>query len=319
MSGKLLKVADIELDGNVEIVTSLKVENLSSHTQRSAQVPLTFTLPEGANIEKMYLDMTVIGETSNWRVYIGDFSLTKEFKPTISRKLKDVDVHKFIFDVTPTKHVVASDPVLRVINNASSPISLVQSTLVIFYSYKDLGTASYYYGISMEPFKALTGTLDPNLGAKIYSVIYSKDKNTVKAKVGACENSMSFVDVEEIGVECSKGGSYVLEGEKEFIPLTLIVGSFSYNLPRLSIAVAKEGGKLKLTIENKGGKADNVLLIVYSSGAILERKTLGEVAEGAVKEAEVDVGNSKDKLVLGIRVLWTKGKIRGVVDKLVPL
>ncbi|ALU12339.1 hypothetical protein EYM_02580 [Ignicoccus islandicus DSM 13165] len=319
MIGELLKVADIEIDGGVEIVTSLKVEDLNGESRRSTDIPLSFTIPEEASIEKMFLDLTVVGETRNWRVYIGDFSLTKEFKPTLSGSMGNSIIHKFIFDVTPTKHVVLSDPVLRVVNNSNSPIKVIQSSIVVFYSYKDLGQAHYYYGVSMRPFRALSGSLDPVKSGKIYSVVYSRDRNNIKAKVGPCVSEVSFVGTEEIELECSKGGGYALEGTSEFVPLTLVLGSFSYNLPKLTLETDRSSNKIKIVIKNEGSKADKVLVILYSSGAVLDRKDLGELNEGEAKELEFETGKFKDVLVMGIRLLWVKGKMRGTVDKLIPL
>jgi len=319
MVAEILKVAETKLNGLAEIVTSLKVEEVKGSAREKVEIPLIFELPEKANIKEVYLDLSVMGITRKWRLYIGDFSLTKEFKPLITSEVYNNVISKFIFNITPTKHVVLSDPTLRVINNSKEPIRILQASLVLFYEYEGLGRSEYFYGVSLKPYTAISGVTDPNKASYVYSVLFSKYLNDVNMKLGNCAKTFKIDNVGEVNLECDRGGGYAIEGTNPFVPLTIIAGSYELSLPKLELDVKRNGNEIRVKVSNKGSKADSVIMIAYSSGRVLGRYTLGELREGETKEIAINVKVDRNTIGIGIRVIWVKANLRDFVEKFVPL
>ncbi|UXD22521.1 hypothetical protein IPA_05780 [Ignicoccus pacificus DSM 13166] len=313
-------MAETKINGVAEIVTSLKVEEVSGNVRESVEVPLSFKLPEGAVLKEAYLDLTVSGVSQKWRVYIGDFSLTKEFKPVLQKENGSEILSKFVFNVTPTKHVLLEEPVLRVVNTSSSAIKLLQSSLIIFYEYEGLGEAEYFYGISLDPQKTMVGSLDAQRSGMLYGVFKTSAPNKTKVKIGDCFKETVLGEVDELVLECDKGGGYSIEPEKPVIPLTFIAGSYQLNTPKIEISKGKyENGKLEIVVRNKGSKADNVVLVIYSSGRILGRAELGEMDRGEEKSAAFEITADRNMLGVNVRAIWVKAKLRDFTEKFIPL
>ncbi len=319
MVAEILKVTELDLNGVAEIVTSLKVEEVIGNIKEKVEIPLTFKLPEKAEIKEVYLDLTVTGSTQKWRVYVGDFSLTKEFKPLLSGKVGDVEVSKFIFNVTPTKHVILEDPVLRIINTSKEPIKIIQTTLIVFYEYEGLGKSTYYYGVSLNPKKSLVGSMDPQKSGMIYAVIMNPEANEMRMKLGECTKKMNSSYVDELALECDKSGGYVIEGNKPFVPLTLLLGSYELNVPKIELTGKKDDGKVILKVKNKGSKADNVIVLLYSSGRILGRKELGPLDHGEEIEVPFEVVLDRKSMGVNARAIWVKANLRDFTEKFIPL
>ncbi len=316
----LQTVSADKYEGGAEVVTSLKVEEVAAGVRERVEVPLSFVLPEGAKPRRALLDLTVEGETDKWRVFVSDFSLTKVFKPLIQRDYGDEALSKFVFDVTPIMHKLLSDPVLRVVNEGSSPIKLLQTTLLIFYEYEGLGEYEYSYYVSLEKGKSFWGPLNPERSGMVYGVFKAFPTAELRVKVGDCEDKVTVNNVDEVGVECERAKSYFVDSEDEFVPLSLLVSSYNLKLPKLIIEEANYDGKaLKVKLRNDGDDADEVLLLVYTLGTPLARKSLGPMKSGEEREEVVEVEVSKGTVGLNVRAIWIKAKLRGTVDKFVPV
>ena len=316
MAPKMVKVFDDEVAGNLEIVTSLKLEELVAGARERVEVPMNFKLPDGAKPKKMFLDLSVKGESQKWRVYMGDFSITKEFKPLIEKN----NIAKFVFDITPIKHIVMEEPVLRVTNDSSKPIELMQASLLVFYEYPSVGNGHYQYFVGVEPEGSFWGPLREDRDGYLYTVMYSPEKTKVKVKVGECEEEYELFDVYELSLQCPKAKSYFVDPEKEIIPLSLVVGSVLFKLPKLVIEEAKiENGVLEVAIRNDGDDAEQVIVLVYTPGRPLMRQVLGKMEKGSEKRLKFELNLGKGAMGVNVRAIWVKANVSDFVEKFVPL
>jgi len=308
------------LEGWVEVVTSLRGESVSAGTRERAEVPLNFELPQGAKPKNMYLDLTVSGVTDKWRVFLGDFSVTKVFKPLLQRDYGDEVISKFVFDVTPIAHIVMGDPVLKVLNESGEEIKLLQSSLFVFYEYKGLGELDYSYYVSVDQHKSFWGPLDGEKSGYLYGVFKAFPKTSLKVKVGACENGLEVEEIDETSVECERAKAYFVEAEGPFVPLSLLTGSYVLKLPRIVIEEASyQGGRVRVRIKNLGERADEVIVLVYTLGTPLARERLGPLSTGEEVQRELEVKVSKGMVGLNVRVIWIKANVRRIVEKFIPL
>ncbi len=316
MAPEMIKVFEDDVAGNLEIVTSIKLEELVAGAREKVEVPMNFYLPEGAKPKKMFLDLSVRGESQKWRVYMGDFSVTKEFKPLI----RNGDISKFVFDITPIKHIVMEEPVLRVSNDSTEPIELMQASLFVFYEYPSVGNGHYQYFVTAEPKGSFWGPLRGDKDGYLYSVIYAPEKTKVKIKVGDCEEEQELFDVYEISLQCPKAKSYFVDPMKEVVPLSLVVGSVEYKLPKIVIEKAEVvDNTLRVKIRNDGEDAEQVIILVYTPGRPLARESLGSMKKGDVKELSYQLSLNKGFMGVNVRVIWVKANLRDFVEKFVPV
>ncbi len=316
MAPEMVKVFEDDIAGNLEIVTSIKLEELVAGAREKVEVPMNFYLPEGAKPKKMFLDLSVRGESQKWRVYIGDFSVTKEFKPLI----REGEISKFVFDITPIRHIVMEEPVLRVSNDSTEPIELMQASLFVFYEYPSIGNGYYQYFVTAKPKGSFWGPLREDRDGYFYSVIYAPEKTRVKIKVGECEEEQELYDVYEISLQCPKAKSYFVDPTKDIVPLSLIVGSIEYKLPRIVIENAKvEGNEVKIKIRNEGDDADQIIVLVYVPGRPLARDVIGIMKKGDIRELSYPLNLNKGAMGVNVRVIWVKANLRDFVERFVPL
>jgi len=301
-----------EVKGWVETVTSLGPEEIRGGVER-AEVPLNFTLPDGVKPKKMFLDITVSGAADKWRVFLGEFSVTKVFKPVMQKEYKGELLSKFVFDVTPISHIVVSDPTLRVINESSSSLRLLQSSLFVFYEYPELGELRYSYYVTLEPHKSFWGPLDPQRSGYFYGVFRARPRAEVKLKVGDCLGEFVVEELNEVASDCERAKSYYVEASEEVIPLSFVVGSYVLKLPKIKIEEAEySDGKVLLKLRNLGDDADDVVVLIYVPGKPLARTSLGKLPSGDEREVELKVEASKGVTGAIARVIWVKGKMTEV-------
>jgi len=309
-----------KVEGWTEIVTSLKAEEISASGRERVEIPLAFSLPEGAKPKRIFLDMTVSGETEKWRVFIGDFSVTKVFKPLLQERYGDELLSKFVFDVTQISHIVMRDPTLKVVNENNDTIKILQSTLIVFYEYEGLGEFEYNYYVSLREHKSFWGPLNPEKSGYLYGVFKGLPKSSMSIKVGECPSRVVVDDVAEVALECEKAKSYYVESEEPFIPLSLLTGSYVLNLPRIILLETHyQDGKVKVRLKNAGEEADDVILLIYTLGTPLVRTSLGRLRRGEEVEREFKVKVNKGTVGLNIRAIWVKAKLRGMSEKFVPV
>ena len=306
-------VSDDEVNGWIEVVTSLGPEEVKGGAKEKVEVPLNFSLPEGTKPKSVFLDITVSGVTDKWRVFSGDSSVTKVFKPLLQREYKDEVYSKFVFDVTPIYHIIKSDPVLRVINESNSDIKLMQASLFIIYEYPELGNFRYTYFVSLDLHKSFWSTLNPEKSGYFYGVFKAFPRATLRVKVGECEDTLVVEDINEVLIECNKAKSYYVESDEGSVPLSIIVASYELNLPKIKIEEATfKDGRVKVRLKNLGGDADDVVLLAYLPGRPLARGALGRVRSGEEREASLKVNLEKGSAGVMLRVIWVKGNISDV-------
>jgi len=309
-----------KVKGWTEIVTSLKAEEISAARRERVEIPLAFSLPEGAKPKRIFLDMTVSGVTEKWRVFIGDFSVTKVFKPLLQERYGDEVLSKFVFDVTQISHIVLRDPTLKVVNENNDVIKILQSTLVVLYEYEGLGEFEYNYYVSLREHRSFWGPLNPEKSGYLYGVFKGLPKSSVSIKVGECPSRIVVDDVAEAALECERARSYYVESDGPFIPLSMVTGSYVLNLPRIVILEAYyKDGKVKVKLKNAGEEADDVILLIYTLGMPLVRTSLGRLGRGEEVEREFEVKVNKGIVGLNVRAIWIKAKLRGMSEKFVPV
>ncbi|ABP96072.1 MULTISPECIES: hypothetical protein [Metallosphaera] len=250
-----------------------------------------------------------------WRLWLNNFSLTKEFKPNLSYVTDErKELHFHIFDVT---HLLAKGKNELTVNyNSARPLTirLANATMIVrsdgFFTRYSLRAGL----LQLKPGEAM----ELKSMGRSYLVVRSNSRGKVKIS-----NGKSQEDMLELGHECEEidaEGDFVRilnsnEGQRTVTQI-LLHYSYASQTPRLDFDLIPElsGNNLQIRIVNKGDvDIERLTLIVMLNGVTVGFRTLNDLSRGGETECVIQIPAKKG--LIYIRSVGMRAGLRKIVEK----
>ena len=248
-----------------------------------------------------------------WRLWLNNFSLTKEFKPNDSANLEGRSLHMHLFDIT---HIVAKGKnEFMITYSGVRPLSIHLINVVSIF--KEEGFKTFYSlraGLALlRPGEeiALEGS------GKNYLVVKGGGKNRLRIVNGR------EIEETELGYECeeyeytSHGVLRLINeisGKNALVFLHYLTSTISPKMD-FDVELKLQGNTLEVRIINTGEVTlDKVSLNVMINGVIVNFKLLGSLKPSESISHVVQLPPNKKGNVL-VRAVGIKAGIRKVVDR----
>ncbi len=312
--GELATFDEGDFQGTVDYSSSLKSMKLGMDNK-----DITYNFFAEKEPYKSYI---IIGsETSNlltkWRLWINNFSLTKEFRPNINLEYNSKYFNIHVFDVS---HFVKKGKNEFVINSVTiEPITVNFINNLIFYNIPNFYTKfSTKAGVLM--LRSSERLILKNFH-KSYIILKNPNKsilkiygdNTLLSEISDNKNS------EEIEINENKEIDIIHEGQVKSPAFVYLHYTAKTESPKIDISV---DGKIidkgiLISVENCGEiDLDKLLVNVMLNGVTIHFKTFEDVKIKSEIKYEIPVNSLLQKKgSLNIRVVGVKAGLRKVIDK----
>ncbi|MEM0363195.1 MAG: hypothetical protein QXH75_05285 [Sulfolobaceae archaeon] len=321
--GKLVLFDEGGLNGSIDYQSFTKTTKLN-YTNKEATFPIDVLIKPC----KFYLIIQIKREKDylpRWRVWLDNFSLTKEFKPNFEAEIDDSYIlSTIIYDLTPIikegKHeITISHPSIRT-------ISILNVSTVTFYEIEGFNTK----------YKLAVGPLILNAHEKItlplldksYFVIKNEGKSSILKLLdnngGIIYNSTPSIDSDEVEVEGKNVITAMLESsnEKDY-GVILSAYSITEKVPNIKVSVESkiDGSYIILNLKNESEvDLDKLILNIMINGIQAHYKSFNNIKVNSSFEFRVPLQSAQNKKsVITIRVVGIKGGYRHIVDKQINL
>lgn len=268
-------------------------------------------------------------ESVDWRLKLNGISVTKEFKPHYTARLRDKLVSKFVYDVTSllnTEDSMGKDWVnLTFRHEGGSPVRLRKAQLIAVYEDPDASTSLKYWTglLSLSPGDSHFLTSSVVAGEPEIRVSGCMLQHAGKLVLLVNDARYEFEGMhsdgfEEYVVQASSSNGYriglVNEGNGSFMVSSVLLYSSSMRKPVLviegvEVKQAGDGLRLNVSLRNKGEASPDftVYTVIHKGNIVATVKALDAVqpGEAVVKELVVPVTPSPGE-TLSIRVVWGK-------------
>ncbi|AWR94804.1 hypothetical protein [Acidianus brierleyi] len=312
--GELATFDEGDFQGTIDYSSSLKSIKLGMDNK---EISYNFFAEK-----EPYKSYMIIGtETPNlltkWRLWINNFSLTKEFRPNINLEYNSKYFNIHVFDIS---HFVKKGKNEFVINSVTvEPITVNFINSLIFYNISNFYTKfSTKAGILM--LKSSERLMLKNFH-KSYIILKNPNKSVLKiygdgtllSEIGDNKNS------EEIEINENKEIDIIHEGQVKCPAFIYLHYTAKTESPKIDISV---DGKvidkgILLNIENCGEiDLDKLLVNIMLNGVTVHFKTFENVKTKSIIRYEIPMSSLLQKKGnLNIRVVGVKAGLRKVIDK----
>jgi len=312
--GELATFDEGDFQGTIDYSSSLKSIKLGMDNK---EISYNFFAEK-----EPYKSYMIIGtETPNlltkWRLWINNFSLTKEFRPNINLEYNSKYFNIHVFDIS---HFVKKGKNEFVINSVTvEPITVNFINSLIFYNISNFYTKfSTKAGILM--LKSSERLMLKNFH-KSYIILKNPNKSVLKiygdgtllSEIGDNKNS------EEIEINENKEIDIIHEGQVKCPAFIYLHYTAKTESPKIDISV---DGKvidkgILLNIENCGEiDLDKLLVNIMLNGVTVHFKTFEDVKTKSIIRYEIPMSSLLQKKGnLNIRVVGVKAGLRKVIDK----
>jgi len=312
-SGKLLTVSEGSFDGVIEIQNSLKTSILGNENRKYSTI---FELKR--NIDNVFL--IIFTEAKNpinkWRVWVNQFSLTKEFKPNFEIQLENNRNYYIIFyDITPiVKNNVEKYEVV-VEYSGADPLKIDNISLISFYKIENFNT-NYKLNIGKVLLKASEELRLNGLGKNILMV---RNPNSSKMIIFNNNKLYEFLgpfDNEEFEFEGS--GEIIVRNEGNS-NVGLSITSFhtmQVKEPRIELDLDANlvDGILRFNVVNVSEiDLDRVIINVMVNGITKFYKICDNFKVGISERYEIPI--SANNGIVSLRIVGIKAGIRKIFEK----
>jgi len=312
--GELATFDEGDFQGTIDYSSSLKSIKLGMDNK---EITYNFVAEKEPYKSYMIIGTETPNLLSKWRLWINNFSLTKEFRPNINLEYNSKYFNIHVFDVS---HFVKKGKNEFVINSVTvEPITVNFINSLIFYSISNFYTRfSTKAGILM--LKASDRLMLKNFH-KSYIILKNPNKSILKiygdgtllSEIGDNKNS------EEIEINENKEIDIIHEGQVKCPAFVYLHYTAKTESPKIDISV---DGKIidkgiLINVENCGEiDLDKLLINVMLNGITIHFKTFEDVRTKSIIRYEIPISAlSQKKGNLNIRVVGVKAGLRKVVDK----
>ncbi|MEM3946302.1 MAG: hypothetical protein QXL04_00005, partial [Metallosphaera sp.] len=302
-----------EIDGYLDYQSSTK-----SATLGMSQKDYVFSFHVDERPAKGYL--VIITESPadyiKWRLWLNNFSLTKEFKPNLNYLIDDTQLSFHIFDVT---HLMVSGKNELTINyNGARPLTvrLANATLIVrspgFYS-------KYSLMAGLQQLRPGDVVELSSMG-KNYVIIRNISRGKVKVM-----NGKSVEDLIEVSHECeeidteAEGSIRIMNfsgQDKKTITQILLHYSYKASTPSLDFDAFPEltDDGVKIRLFNKGDvDIDKLTLNVMINGITAGFKTINRLGRGEGISCNISLPVRRGQIL--VRIVGMRAGLRKIVDK----
>lgn len=322
--GELMLLDEGDFDGSVDYQSFTKTVKLNSiHKETSFPIDILY------KPYKLYVIIQVKHEKSyipRWRLWLDNFSLTKEFKPNFEVETNDNQIlSTIIYDITPIikegRHdIIISHPSIHT-------LSVLNVSTISFYKIEGFNTK----------YKLSIGSLILNPNEKVVFPLLDKSYFIVKneSKFGNLKftdnngniiyNSSPSNDSDEVEVEGKRELVASLEStnEKDY---GVILASYSLTekVPKINIDVDSkiDGGYIHLILRNNSEiNLDKLIVNVMINGIQAHFKSFNNINCNSSFDLKLPLQSWQNKKtnIVNIRIVGVKGGYRHIVDKQVNL
>ncbi|BCS91624.1 hypothetical protein [Metallosphaera javensis (ex Sakai et al. 2022)] len=251
-----------------------------------------------------------------WRLWVNNFSLTKEFKPNLSYLTEDKrELHFHIFDVTHL--LVKGKNELTVNYNSARPLTirLANATMIMrsegfFTRYSLRGGLLQLRPGEMMELKSM---------GRSYLVVRSNFRGKVRVS-----NGKSQEDTLELGHECEEidaEGNFVRifnpsSEEQRSVAQILLHYSYASQTPQLDFDLIPEliGNSLQIRVVNKGDvDIERLTLNVMVNGVTVGFRTLHDLSRGGETQCTIQLPQKRG--IVYIRSVGMRAGLRKIVEK----
>ena len=308
--GKIAVFDEGEYDGTIEYDAFAEGIKLSS-----ANRELKYTFDIDRKPEKVYIIINIErrkGLEPKWRLWLNDFSLTKEFRPNIEIDSGNSIISSIIYDITPV--VREGTNVFSIVYKGLENITVDNISHIIFYPVKEFKTK----------YKLSSGVLllrpKENVIFDCFGECYIIAKNPSKdgkIKIGTNEiyGENGVIDL-KIEKEGAVGIFYNAPENSKTYGRVYSLFSFKYKIPNINLdilAILKDG-YIEVKISNLSEiELDKILVNVFVNSLSINYKSFNNVQVGKTIEYKVPLTNSKGNISL--RVVGVKAGYRKIFDK----
>ena len=308
--------------GNIAVFDEGKYEGTIEYDALAEGVKLSlmnkelkYTFDIDRKPEKVYVIINVErkkGLELKWRLWLNDFSLTREFRPNIEIDAENSIVSSVIYDITPI--VREGKNIFSIVYKGLEDIIVDNVSHIVFYPVKEFET-KYRLSSGVLLLKPKENVKYECLG-ECYIVAKNPNKDG-SLEIGTHKiygnNVVSDLKIEKEGTidiiynapETSKSYGRVYS-----------IFSFKYKVPNINLDIfaTVRNGYVEIKISNLSEiELDKLLVNVFVNGISINFKSFSNVEIGKTIEYKVPLTNSKGNVSL--RIVGVKAGYRKVFDK----
>jgi hypothetical protein len=310
-AGKLLTFAEGKFDGIIEIQNYPKSTKLNSNSNKFFSV---FEVRK--NPQKIFLITSVEGRipVTKWRIWVNQFSLTKEFKPNFDIQYNNKNYAIILYDITPVAREGKNELVIEY--SGSTFLDIDNVSVISFYPVENF-TTIYKLNIGNLLLKSSEVISFESLGKNL---LLLRNPNNSKVLIKLNSNQIykyeGPLDNEEIELD-GKGELVILHEGESKNPLSITsFHTMEVNEPRMDIVIEGnyDSKSLRFSILNNGEiNFDKIIINVMANGITYLYKICTDFKAGYKESFEVPIKIKKG--VISIRVVGIKASIRKVIQK----
>ncbi|BDC19667.1 hypothetical protein [Acidianus sp. HS-5] len=307
--GKIATFDEGSINGSIEYSTLLKATRVSSENRE-----LNYAFYAEKKPIKAYIVIITEAKdlTTKWRLWLNNFSLTKEFRPIDTVKFGNSYYNLNIYDVT---HLVKNGKNEFIVSHSSFEgiwIHIINS--VLFYEVPEFKT---YYNLKAGIYLIQPSEeIELNGEGRNYVVVKNPNKSILKIvnSTGTVTEIGGSLDSDEIEV---KGHLSIIHESSQRNPAFLFL-HYSENsvTPKISISIdgkVSKDNKVVITLYNDGEvDLDKVLLNAMLNGVTVHFKSFDNVKIGQKVNYEFPVPKKGN---VHLRIVGVKSGFRKILDK----
>ncbi|AAY80877.1 hypothetical protein [Sulfolobus acidocaldarius] len=281
----------------------------------SSDKEVTYSFSVDYKPQKVYLVINIERNKEvnpRWRVWLNDFSLTKEFKPNIDVEDSNKRFSTVIFDVSPLVRQGKND--VSVVYKELQQISLVNIGHIVFYPAQDFKT--YYELMAGTMLIKPQEVLNLNCNGECYLIVRNSNKDGVlQIEDKKFDSRVDLIDLlvqkkGNIAVGFSCGNNVKASAH------LLTFYNLNYVIPKIVLDVQAEVVNYSLTVKllNEGDvDLDKVIVNVLLNGASISFKSFENVKKGELRTFTLPLQPKKG--TINVRVVGIRAGYRKSFDK----
>jgi len=276
---------------------------------------LKYTFDIDRKPEKVYIIINIErkkGLEPKWRLWLNDFSLTKEFRPNIEIDTGNSILSSIIYDITPVVREGKNE--FSIVYKGLESIIVDSVSHVVFYPVKEFET-KYELRAGVLLLKPKENVKFDCLG-ECYIIAKNPSKEgSLEIGANKIQGDSEVVDL-KIEKEGSLNVSYDAPENSRNYGRIYSLFSFKYKIPNinLDISTTLKDGYIEIKILNQSEiELDKILVNVFVNSLSVNFKSFNNVEKGKVIEYKVPLTNTKGNISL--RVVGVKAGYRKIYDK----
>ncbi|BFH74475.1 hypothetical protein SJAV_24190 [Sulfurisphaera javensis] len=282
-------------------------------TSTSREMEYNFSIEQQPT--KVYVILNIErkkGLEPKWRLWLNEFSLTKEFRPNIEVDSGTTIISSIIYDITPI--VRQGKNIFSIIYKGLESITVDSVGHIIFYPAEEFETKYELYAgaLLLKPKEKY----EFSCSGECYIIAKNPSKET-KLEIG---NNVINGDNEIVDLKIEKEGKInvyfdAIDNFKSFGRIYSLY-SFKYKVPNINIEVEglQRDGYVEIKLINKSEVGlDKILANLFLNSLSINFKVFNDVKVGQVIEYKVPISNQKGNVSL--RVVGVKAGYRKIFDK----